>query len=181
MKTYSVIMKDTISFIEMVSKKNKKNRLILDILYLNNFYSKYPKLLEYLKNPLCNKNLKKKLIYQISFFNQLIFKFLFCLLENLKIKFLQLIIYNIFKYIFKNTSILFIEIFFKENFTLNQKYIIINKIKKLTNANKIFLIINKNKDLNNFFLLNINSKQIDFTIKNLIFIFSKYLKKIISS
>nr|BCQ06542.1 ATP synthase CF1 delta subunit [Nitzschia putrida] len=179
MKSYSFKKKDIVFYINSLSKEKKKNQLLVDILYLNNFYSKYPKLLEYLKNPLCNKNLKKKFIYKISFFNKTIFKFLFFLIEKIKIHFLQLIIYIIFQSFFKNISILFIELFFKEDFTLNQKYLIINKIKKLTNANKIFLIINKHKYLNNFFLININSKQIDFTIKNLLFIFSKYLKKTI--
>nr|YP_009193349.1 ATP synthase CF1 delta subunit [Nitzschia sp. IriIs04]BAT70274.1 ATP synthase CF1 delta subunit [Nitzschia sp. IriIs04] len=181
MKNYSFKKKDIIFYIKSLSNETKKNQLILDILYLNNFYSKYPKLLEYLKNPLCDKNLKKKFIYKISFFNKTIFKFLFFLIEKIKIHSLKLIIYKIFQDLFKNLSILFVEIFFKENFTLNQKYLIINKIKKLTNATKIFLIINNNKYLNNFFLININSKQIDFTIKNLLFIFSKYLKKTIFS
>ena len=64
-------------------------------------------------------------------------------------------------------------------FTTLQKNNLIKKLKELTNAREIRLVINVDSSLIGGFLIETNSKVIDFTVKNQLQLLAKHLDTIL--
>ena len=93
------------------------------------------------------------------------------LLNNLLKSYLNLV--------YKTASIISVEVTTAFAFTNLQKNILVKKLKEITNAREIKLIITINPNLIGGFLIKNNSKIVDFSIKNQLQQFAKYLDTIL--
>ncbi len=126
-----------------------------------------PLLIDYLNNPVVNKAEKREVLIK-SLHSQVsteVLQFLMVLVNCERINLLKPIITHYLELVYKVASIKIIKISTAFIFTKLQKKTLIQKLKKLTNAQEIKLIITLDSNLIGGFLIQIDSKIMDFTVK----------------
>jgi F-type H+-transporting ATPase subunit delta len=148
--------------------KNIMHKITGDFQNLEIFLNKTDELITYLNNPVVRNEDKRDILTNLlkSQVNEETFKFLLVLVDRDRINLLQSIIDNYLKLVYGLASIKMIEVSTAFPFTNKQKNMLIKKLKDLTNAREIRLIITVDSDLIGGFLIQTNSKVLDFTVKN---------------
>ena len=162
-------------------EKNIMHQITADFQTLDNFFSETKELSEYLNNPLINQKAKREVLAKVlkSQINAETFKFLMVLIDRDRINVLSAIINNYLELVYKAASIKMIEISTASEFTNSQKEILIQKLKELTNAREIRLIATIDTNLIGGFLIQTESKVIDFTVRNQLRQLAKHLDTVL--
>ncbi len=148
--------------------KNIMHQITADFQNLETFLAENSELTNYLKNPLVSNPAKREILTKTlqSQVNTETFKFLLILVEKDRINLLSSVITNYLGLVYETASIKMIYVSTAFPFTSSQKDALIQKLKELTNAREIRLIIEVDSNLIGGFLIQTDSKVIDFTIKN---------------
>merc|ERR1711935_1333132 len=135
----------------------------------------------YLNNPIVSRKSKREVLAKIlkSQLNIETFKFLMVLVDRDRINVLGAIINNYLELVYQAASIKMIEVSTASEFTNSQKETLIQKLKELTNAREIRLITTIDPSLIGGFLIQTESKIIDFTIKNQLQQLAKHLDTVL--
>ena len=162
-------------------EKNIMHQITADFQNLETFLDEADELTGYFNNPLVSNDakgevLKKTLQSQI---NTETFKFLMVLVNRNRINLLRSVIASYLELVYETASIKTIEIVTASPFTNEQKDKLVQKLKELTNAREIRLIINVDSSLIGGFLIQTESKVIDFTIKNQLQKLAKHLDTVL--
>jgi len=162
-------------------EKNIMHQITADFQNLDTFLNETPELLEYLNNPIVKRNAKSEILTKTlkSQINTETFKFLMVLVERDRINLLTTVINSYLELIYQTASIKMIEVSTALAFTNSQKDTLIQKLKELTNAREIRLIINVDPSLIGGFLIQTESKVIDFTVKNQLQKLAKHLDTVL--
>ena len=162
-------------------EKNIMHQITADFQNLDTFLNESSELTEYLKNPVVSQNAKREILTKLlkSQINTETFKFLMVLVNRDRINLLQIIISSYLELVYETASIKMVEISTATVFNIEQKNILIQKLKELTNAREIRLIITVDPNLIGGFLIKTESKIIDFTIKNQLKQLAKHLDTVL--
>jgi F-type H+-transporting ATPase subunit delta len=162
-------------------EKNIMHQITADFQNLDIFLNETPQLLESLNNPIIKQKAKSEILTKIlkSELNTETFKFLMVLIKRDRINLLTAIIDSYLELIYQTASIKMIEVSTASIFTDLQKDTLIQKLKELTNAREIRLIINVDPSLIGGFLIQTESKVIDFTVKNQLQKLAKHLDTVL--
>ena len=158
-------------------EQNIMHQVTADFQNLEVFLATTPELTEYLTNPVIGANQKEELLTKTlkSQLNSETFKFLMILIRRDRINFLSTVIKSYLELVYKTASVKMIEVSTAFPFTTLQKLNLIKKLKELTNAREIRLVVTVDSSLIGGFLIQTNSKVIDFTIKNQLENLAKHL------
>jgi len=151
------------------SKKNDlTGRITKDLISLYQIFYGNPELLDYLLNPTVNSNEKKEIIITLlkSKINIGVFNLLIILLERNRIYLLETIIQKYLILIQNYTSVKIIEILTATRLTKTQQKFLIKRVKKLTTAKKFLITIHNDPKLIGGILIRLDSKILDFTVRN---------------
>jgi F-type H+-transporting ATPase subunit delta len=162
-------------------EKNIMHQITADFQNLEIFLDETPQLMEYLNNPVVNKDAKRAVLTKTleSELNTDTFKFLMILVNRDRINLLKEVITKYLELVYETASIKTIEVLTAVPFTNSQKNTLIQKLKELTNAREIRLIINVDSSLIGGFLIKTASKVIDFSIKNQLQKLAKHLDAVL--
>lgn len=162
-------------------EQNLMHQITADLQNLEIFFQQTPNLIEYLSNPIISNENKSNILNKIlkNELNIETLKFLNVLINRNRINLLPTIITSYLNLVYKTASIISVEVTTAFAFTNLQKNILVKKLKEITNAREIKLIITINPTLIGGFLIKNNSKIIDFSIKNQLQQFAKYLDTVL--
>ena len=162
-------------------EKNIMHQITADFQNLDSFLDETTELTEYLNNPIVSQTAKREILTRIlqSQLNAETFKFLMVLINKDRINLLKPIIYTYLELVYETASIKMIEVSTAFPFTNLQKNSLIQKLKELTNAREIRLVITIDANLIGGFLIKMESKVIDFTVKNQLQNLAKHLDTIL--
>ena len=162
-------------------EKNIMHQVTADFQNLEIFLDKTAELTSYLNNPLIRKDAKREVLTKTlqSQVNTETFKFLMVLVERDRINLLKSVIANYLELVYETASIKMIEVSTAFPFTKQQKTMLVQKLKELTNAREIRLIINVDSSLIGGFLIKTESTVIDFTVKNQLQKLAKHLDAVL--
>jgi len=162
-------------------EKNIMHQITADFQNLDTFFNESSELTEYLNNPIVKEKAKREILAKTlkSQINTETFKFLMVLLDRNRINLLNAIINTYLELVYETASIKMIEVVTASAFTNSQKNILIQKLKELTNAREIRLVITVEPNLIGGFLIQTESKVIDFTIKNQLQQLAKHLDTVL--
>ena len=149
-------------------ERNIMHQITADFQNLNIFLDESNELMQYLNNPIVSQEAKSNVLTKTleSQINTETLKFLIILVNRNRINLLKSIITNYLELVYETASIKMVEISTAFAFTSLQKDTLIKKLKELTNAREIRLIITVDPSLIGGFLINVESKVLDFSIKN---------------
>lgn len=162
-------------------EKNIMHQITADFQNLDIFLNETPELMEYLNNPIVKQEAKGEILAKTlkSQINTETFKFLMVLVKRDRINLLSAVITSYLELIYQTASIKIIEVSTASAFTNLQKNTLIQKLKELTNAREIRLIITVDPSLIGGFLIQTESKVIDFTLKNQLQQLAKHLDTVL--
>ena len=162
-------------------EQNLMHQITADFQNLEVFLNKTPDLIQYLNNPLISLEQKQEILDKTlkSQINKETFKFLIVLVNRGRINLLQAIITSYLNLIYNVASIKMVEVSTAYAFTNLQKNTLIKKLKELTKAREIRLKITVDSRLIGGFLIETNSKVLDFTIKNQLQKLAKHLDSVL--
>jgi len=162
-------------------EKNIMHQITADFQNLEIFLDKNNELTNYLNNPIVRSQAKREILTKTlkSQVNTETFKFLMVLVDKKRINLLKPIITNYLELVYETASIKTIEVSTAFPFTYLQKNTLVKKLKELTNAREIRLVITVDPSLIGGFLIQTNSKVIDFTIKNQLQKLAKHLDSVL--
>ena len=162
-------------------EKNIMHKITADFQNLKTFLDENGQLAEYLNNPIASKMAKRETLTKIlqSQLNEETFKFLIILIERDRINLLNFVIINYLELVYETASIKKIEVTTAHEFTKSQKSVLVQKLKKLTNAREIRLVVTVDSSLIGGFLIKTESKVIDFTVKNQLQNLAKHLDTVL--
>ena len=162
-------------------EKNIMHQITADFQNLDIFFNESKELITYLNNPIINQKSKRDVLEKTlkSQINIETFKFLMVLIDRDRINVLNKIISKYLELVYEAASIKMIEVSTASEFTNSQKETLIKKLKELTNAREIRLIITINPNLIGGFLIQTESKIIDFTVKNQLQQLAKHLDTVL--
>jgi F-type H+-transporting ATPase subunit delta len=162
-------------------EKNIMHQITADFQNLQIFLDETAELMEYLHNPVVSKESKQTVLTKIfqSQVNIETFKFLMVLVERDRINLLKSVISNYLDLVYETASIKLVEVSTAFPFTNLQKNTLIQKLKELTKAREIRLVITVDSSLIGGFLIQTESKVIDFTIKNQLQKLAKHLDTVL--
>jgi F-type H+-transporting ATPase subunit delta len=162
-------------------EKNIMHQITADFQNLDIFLNETPELVEYLNNPIVKQEAKGEILAKTlkSQINTETFKFLMVLVKRDRINLLSAVITSYLELIYQTASIKIIEVSTASAFTNLQKNTLIQKLKELTNAREIRLIITVDPSLIGGFLIQTESKVIDFTLKNQLQQLAKHLDTVL--
>jgi F-type H+-transporting ATPase subunit delta len=162
-------------------ENNIMHQITADFQNLDIFLNENFELTEYLNNPIVNQDAKREIVTKIlqSQLNCETFKFLMVLINRNRINLLKSVITNYLDLVYQIASIKTIEVTTAIAFSNPQKNTLIQKLKELTNAREIRLRIIVDPSLIGGFLIKIESKVIDFTIKNQLKQLAKHLDAVL--
>ena len=162
-------------------EKNIMHQVTADFQNLEIFLDKTAELTNYLNNPIIRKDAKREVLTKTlqSQVNTETFKFLMVLVERDRINLLKSVIANYLELVYETASIKMIEVSTAFPFTKQQKTMLVQKLKELTNAREIRLIINVDSSLIGGFLIKTESTVIDFTVKNQLQKLAKHLDAVL--
>ena len=162
-------------------EKNIMHQITADFQNLDSFFDETTELTEYLNNPIVSQTAKREILTRTlqSQLNAETFKFLMVLINKDRINLLKPIISNYLELVYETASIKMIEISTAFPFTNLQKNSLIQKLKELTNAREIRLIITVDANLIGGFLIKMESRVIDFTVRNQLQNLAKHLDTVL--
>ena len=162
-------------------EKNIMHQITADFQNLEIFLDEADELMEYLNNPVVSQTAKGEILTKIlkSQVNTETFKFLMVLVNRDRINLLISVIDNYLELVYETASIKMIEVSTAYPFTNLQKNTLIQKLKELTNAREIRLVLTVDPSLIGGFLIQTESKVIDFTIKNQLQKLAKHLDTVL--
>ena len=162
-------------------EKNIMHQITADFQNLEIFLDEADELVEYLNNPVVSQSAKSEILTKIlkSQVNTETFKFLMVLVNRDRINLLQSVLENYLELVYETASIKMIEVSTAYPFTNLQKNALIQKLKELTNAREIRLVLTVDPSLIGGFLIQTESKVIDFTIKNQLQKLAKHLDTVL--
>jgi F-type H+-transporting ATPase subunit delta len=162
-------------------EKNIMHQITADFQNLDVFLEEASELTEYLNNPVVKPEAKRIVLEKTvkSQINTETFKFLMVLVKRGRINLLRSVISNYLDLVYQTASIKMIEVSTALAFTNAQKNTLIEKLKELTNAREIRLVITENPSLIGGFLIKMESKIIDFTVKNQLQQLAKHLDTVL--
>lgn len=162
-------------------EKNIMHQITADFQNLEIFLDKTPELTSYLNNPIVRQAAKGEILTKTlqSQVNAETFKFLMVLVDRRRINLLKSVIAKYLELVYETASIKMVEVSTAFPFTKLQKNTLIQKLKELTNAREIRLIINVDSSLIGGFLIKMESKVIDFTVKNQLQKLAKHLDTVL--
>src|SRR5210317_1815364 len=162
-------------------EKNIMHQITADFQNLDIFLNESKELTTYLNNPIINQKSKRDILEKTlkSQINLETFKFLMVLVDRDRINVLSTIINNYLELVYEAASIKMIEISTAYEFTNSQKETLIQKLKELTNAREIRLIITVDPSLIGGFLIQTETKILDFTVKNQLQKLAKHLDTVL--
>lgn len=162
-------------------EKNIMHQITADFQNLDIFLAETPELVDYLNNPVLKQEAKGEILTKTlkSQINIETFKFLMVLVERDRINLLRTVINSYLELIYQTASIKMIEVCTASSFTNLQKNALIQKLKELTNAREIRLMITVDSSLIGGFLIQTESKVIDFTVKNQLQKLAKHLDTVL--
>jgi F-type H+-transporting ATPase subunit delta len=162
-------------------EKNIMHQITADFQNLDLFLTETPEFVEYLNNPIVKQEAKGAILTKTlkSQINSETFKFLMVLVTRNRINLLTAVINSYLELIYQTASIKMIEVSTASAFTNLQKTTLIQKLKELTNAREIRLIITVDPSLIGGFLIQTESKVIDFTVKNQLQKLAKHLDTVL--
>lgn len=148
--------------------KNIMHQITADFQNLETFLNENSELTAYLNNPLLSNDAKRGILEKTlkSQINAETFKFLMLLVDKDRINVLSSVITGYLELVYETASIKMINVSTAFPLTSSQKDALIQKLKELTNAREIRLIIEVDPNLIGGFLIQTESKVLDFTIKN---------------
>lgn len=158
-------------------KKNIMHQITADFQNLALFINEAKELEAYLNNPIVSSQAKKDILTKLlkSQINSETFKFLMVLVKRDRINLLSSIVNSYLELVYETASIKIVKVSTASPFTDEQKEMLIEKLKQLTNAREIRLTINEDSSLIGGFLIKTESKIIDYTIKNQLQQLAKHL------
>lgn len=158
-------------------EKNIMHQITADFQNLASFLNEAEELKTYLNNPVVSSQAKTDILTKLlkSQINTETFKFLMILVKRDRIDLLSSIVNSYLELVYETASIKMIKVSTASPFTNEQKDMLIEKLKKLTNAREIRLTINEDPSLIGGFLIKTESKIIDYTIKNQLQQLAKHL------
>ena len=161
--------------------KNIMHQITADFQNLEIFLNESTELTDYLNNPLVNQDAKSEVLTKTlkSQVNSETFKFLMVLVRRDRINLLKSVITNYLELVYETASIKTIEVVTAVEFSNAQKNTLIQKLKELTNAREIKLAITVDPNLIGGFLIETDSKIIDFSIKNQLQQLAKHLDSVL--
>jgi F-type H+-transporting ATPase subunit delta len=161
--------------------KNIMHQITADFQNLEIFLDESNELTDYLNNPLVSQDAKGEVLTKTlkSQINSETFKFLMVLVDRDRINLLKSVITNYLELVYETASIKTIEVVTAVEFSNAQKNTLIQKLKELTNAREIKLAITVDPNLIGGFLIQTESKVIDFTIKNQLQQLAKHLDSVL--
>jgi len=162
-------------------ERNIMHQITADFQNLDLFLTETSELIIYLNNPVIRPEAKSDILAKTikSEINTETFKFLLILVRRNRINILRSIITNYLELVYDTASIKIIEVATASDFTNEQKTILIEKLKILTNAREIRLVVQIDSSLIGGFLVKTKSKVIDFTIKNQLQQLAKHLDSVL--
>ena len=162
-------------------EKNIMHQITADFQNLDIFFNESKELVTYLNNPIISQKAKREILEKTlkSQLNIETFKFLMVLVDRDRINFLSAIINNYLELVYQAASIKLVEVSTASEFTDSQKETLIQKLKVLTSAREIKLITTINPSLIGGFLIQTESKIIDFTVKNRLQQLAKHLDTVL--
>jgi F-type H+-transporting ATPase subunit delta len=162
-------------------EKNIMHQITADFQNLETFLDEASELIEYLNNPVVNKDSKRDVLTKTlqSQVNAETFKFLMILVKRDRINLLKFVIANYLELVYETASIKMIEVSTAFAFSNSQKNTLVQKLKELTNAREIRLEVTIDPDLIGGFLIKTESKVIDLTIKNQLQQLAKHLDTVL--
>lgn len=162
-------------------EKNIMHQITADFQNLDIFFTENKELTTYLNNPIINQKAKREILEKTlkSQINIETFKFLMVLVNRDRINVLSTIINTYLELVYEAASIKMVEISTASEFTNSQKETLIQKLKELTNAREIRLIITIDPSLIGGFLIQTESKILDFTVKNQLQQLAKHLDTVL--
>ena len=165
------------AFYEFTLQENIMHQVTADFQNLEGFLNETPDLLEYLNNPLIAEEQKVELLDRTlkTQLNIETFKFLNVLVKRDRIYLLQAVIKHYLGLVYELASIKMVEVSTAYLLPSVQKDHLVQKLKELTNDREICLVVNVNSSLIGGLLIKIDSKIIDFTVKNQLQLLAKHL------
>jgi F-type H+-transporting ATPase subunit delta len=162
-------------------EKNIMHQITADFQNLQIFLDETAELMEYLSNPLVNKESKREVLTKAlqSQVNTETFKFLMVLVNRDRINLLKSVISAYLELVYETASIKMVEVSTAFPFTNLQKNTLIQKLKELTKAREIRLVITVDSSLIGGFLIKTESKVIDFTVKSQLQRLAKHLDTVL--
>jgi F-type H+-transporting ATPase subunit delta len=162
-------------------EKNIMHLITADFQNLDTFLSESAELTEFLDNPVASEAVKREVLAKTleSQIDAETFKFLMVLISRNRINLLSSVIATYLELVYEAASIKKIEVTTASAFTSAQKNTLIQKLKELTNAREIRLVITVDSTLIGGFLIQTESKVIDFSIKNQLQKLAKHLDTVL--
>ena len=162
-------------------EKNIMHQITADFQNLDIFFNESSELTDYLNSPVVSQEAKREVLAKTlkSQINTETFKFLMVLVDRDRINVLGAVINNYLELVYQAASIKMIEVSTASEFTNSQKETLIQKLKELTNAREIRLITTIDPSLIGGFLIQTESKIIDFTVKNQLQQLAKHLDTVL--
>ena len=162
-------------------EKNIMHLITADFQNLDIFLSESAELTEFLDNPVASEEAKREVLAKTleSQIDAETFKFLMVLISRNRINLLSSVIATYLELVYEAASIKKIEVTTASAFTSAQKNTLIQKLKELTNAREIRLVITVDSTLIGGFLIQTESKVIDFSIKNQLQKLAKHLDTVL--
>ena len=161
--------------------KNIMHQITADFQNLEIFLNESTELTDYLNNPIVNQDAKGEVLTKTlkSQVNSETFKFLMVLIRRDRINLLKSVITNYLELVYETASIKTIEVATAVEFSNAQKNTLIQKLKELTNAREIKLAITVDPNLIGGFVIQTESKILDFSIKNQLQQLAKHLDSVL--
>ena len=161
--------------------KNIMHQITADFQNLEIFLDESSELTDYLNNPIVSQDAKGEVLTKTlkSQVNSETFKFLMVLVDRDRINLLKSVITNYLELVYETASIKTVEVVTAVEFSNAQKNTLIQKLKELTNAREIKLAITVDPNLIGGFLIETDSKIIDFSIKNQLQQLAKHLDSVL--
>jgi F-type H+-transporting ATPase subunit delta len=162
-------------------EKNIMHQITADFQNLEIFLEETAELTEYVNNPVVSQEAKREVLTKTlqSQVNTETFKFIMVLVNRDRINLLKSVIENYLELVYETASIKMIEVVTAFPFTNLQKDTLIQKLKELTNAREIRLVITVDSSLIGGFLIQTDSKVIDFSVKNQLQGLAKHLDTVL--
>jgi F-type H+-transporting ATPase subunit delta len=153
---------------EVSVKKNIMHQVTADFQSLETFFEENLEFMQYLKNALVSQTAKREILEKTlkSQIHLETFQFLMVLLNKNRIDLLPSVIRVYLELIYQTASVKTVQISTAFPFTSAQKDLLIQKLKELTKAREIKLVMKVDSSLIGGFLIQTESKVLDFTLKH---------------
>jgi F-type H+-transporting ATPase subunit delta len=169
------------SFYSVSASLGKVFEISRDFQGLNVLFSQSPTLTKYLANPIISSDEKQETIEKIlkSKVNKNTIKFLVVLVKRNRINLAETVIYSFLQIVYRSSALRLLEISSAYPLTNTQQSRLCQKIKKLANVQEVLVSMTVDSSLIGGFTMRVNSKFIDFSVKNQLNKLAKHLDSVL--